>query len=67
MVKIIDKARIEKNPAEAVISTLRSRDTVGNTKKGVSLLSILQKLSQKREKISDEKATAQNHGTLLKV
>jgi len=58
--KIVDKKRpaIEvsaKRPAaEAVVSTIRSRNDVGNVKKGVSLLSIVQKLSQKREKASDK-------------
>lgn len=55
--KIIDKKIKEKSTVESVLSTLRTRENVGNVKKGVNLLNIVQKLSQKRAKASDEETS----------
>lgn len=52
----IAKEVIKKPNAETIISTIGSRNNVGNAKKGVNLLSIVQKLSQKRAKASEEES-----------
>jgi len=45
---------MKKPNAESVISTIKSRESVGNPKKGINLLSIVQKLTQKRAKAFEE-------------
>ena len=46
---------ITKKPVvETVMSTIKKRGSVGDSKKGVNLLGIVEKLSQKREKNEDE-------------
>jgi len=54
--KNIVKEAINKPTAKSIISTIGSRSNVGNAKKDVNLLSIVQKLSDKRAKASEEES-----------
>jgi len=55
------KDTVKKPVVEKIISTLGSRNNVGNAKKGVNLLSIVQKLSQKRAKASEEESPGESN------
>jgi hypothetical protein len=52
---ISDKKKSGESKIRLILSTIKGREGMGNAKKGVNLLSIVQKLTDNREKHLEDK------------